>query len=74
MKTFMRSVRKLEEDLKSLRKKNRGLQQQLNAYRDEVPVTPRKKASTNIETTIKVQTLEDRVKELEKVCFSLQLL
>lgn len=72
MKTFMGSVRKLEEDVKRLRKKNRELQEQVNAYRDEVPVTPRKRRSTNVESTIKVQNLENRIKELEQVRLSNQ--
>lgn len=66
----MGSVRKLEEDVKKLRKKNRELQDQVNAYQDEVPVTPRKRRSTNVESTIKVQNLENRIKELEQVRLS----
>lgn len=63
----MRSVRKLEQDRKELRRKNERLQQQLDAYTDGVPTTPRRRASMNVETTIKMQRLEARVGELEKV-------
>lgn len=68
----MRNVRKLEENLRLLKKKNGELQQQLDAYKGGAPTTPRKRAPMNVETTIKMRDLESRVEELEKV--SLQVL
>jgi hypothetical protein len=43
------------------------LQQQLDAYREEALTVPRRKAASNNETMIKIQELQARIEELEKV-------
>lgn len=63
----MRNVRELENNLKMMRKQNIQLQQKLDGYEDDTPITPRKRTSVNIETKVKIRNLEARVEELEKV-------
>ncbi|KXN89577.1 hypothetical protein AN958_05444 [Leucoagaricus sp. SymC.cos] len=67
LKSFARNLKKLETNLKEMRKQNQKLQRQLDVYKDGAPTTPKKRAAANVETTIKIQEMEERIKELERI-------
>lgn len=67
MKAFMRNVKKLQENLKEVRKRNQRLQRQLDVYKDGLPTMPWKTGARNIENRLKIQGLEERIGELEEV-------
>lgn len=68
----MRNVKKLQENFKETRKKNQKLQRQLDAYKDGLHTTPRRRAAGNIEDKLKIQELEECIEELERVRLDLR--